>query len=266
MSRRNASASPRSWARRRCRPCWCRFRGAGRRRPSCSCRVPRSPDARASGAPVIGRERASEPLWTSRGVAAPHTGSERPPPIDENRGIEAVGWSDGGAVLLSRDTAFVATLSATPPAKAGIRGPEHVQHAPAVSRERSDEAVAFSTTPGPFRARRLRSGLATDGPETHAGARGPTPRGRRARAVTAAALRAERLSSQSQGRPSWAKLDNVWTQPGPILSTCWPGVELKCGHCPRFRMRRGQAKSCDVCAPGGPPAVTPRPRGSHGRR
>ena len=75
MSRRNDSASPRSWARRRCRPCWCRFRGAGRRRPSCSCRVPRSPDARASGAPVIGRERASEPLWTSRGVAAPHTGS-----------------------------------------------------------------------------------------------------------------------------------------------------------------------------------------------
>ena len=85
MSRRNASASLRSWARRRCRPCWCRFRGAGRRRPSCSCRAPRSPDARASGAPVIGRERASEPLWTSRGVAAPHTGSERPPPIDENR-------------------------------------------------------------------------------------------------------------------------------------------------------------------------------------
>ena len=119
MSRRNDSASPRSWARRRCRPCWCRFRGAGRRRPSCSCRVPRSPDARASGAPVIGRERASEPLWTSRGVAAPHTGSKRPPPIDENRGIEAVRWSDGGECLLSRDTAFVATLSATPPAKAG---------------------------------------------------------------------------------------------------------------------------------------------------
>ena len=88
MSRRDDSASPRSWARRRCRPCWCRFRGAGRRRPerpSCSCRVPRSPDARANGAPMVGRERASEPLWMSRGVAAPHTGSERPPPIDENR-------------------------------------------------------------------------------------------------------------------------------------------------------------------------------------
>lgn len=96
---------------------------------------------------------------------------------------------------------FIATLSALPPEKPGQRGPEHVQHAPAVSRERSDEAVAFSTTPGPFRARRLRSGLATHGPEAHAGARGPTPRGRRARAVAAAALRAEGLTSQRQGRP-----------------------------------------------------------------
>lgn len=99
---------------------------------------------------------------------------------------------------------FVATLSALPPEKPGQRGPEHVQHAPAVSRERSDEAVAFSTTPGTFRARRLRSGLATDGPEARAGARGPTPRGRGARGVAAAALRAERLSSQRARSTRWA--------------------------------------------------------------